>query len=168
MFMGWGFLQDVMFELSKEEVEQGVAMLSGVLNSERTIQVNMQIMRAFTQLRQMLSTHKERTGHFPNIAAHTQAMPLEPGLNKPHEKSTPFRLGFGRQGAVEFRTHIDPKPDSRPRGSRKTAWQAFRYRLRSVSAGLPQARVITEEKAFSLLINTSHHVTSPSPAVLMG
>jgi hypothetical protein len=39
--------------------EQGVAMLSSVLNSDRAIQVNIQIMRVFTQLRQMLATHKE-------------------------------------------------------------------------------------------------------------
>ena len=34
-------------------------MLSSVLKSDRAIQVNIQIMRAFTQLRQMLSTHEE-------------------------------------------------------------------------------------------------------------
>jgi hypothetical protein len=39
--------------------EQGVAMLSSALNSERAIQVNIQIMRAFTYLRQMLSTHED-------------------------------------------------------------------------------------------------------------
>lgn len=39
--------------------EQGVAMLSSVLNSKRAIQVNIQIMRAFTKLRQMLATHEE-------------------------------------------------------------------------------------------------------------
>ena len=39
--------------------EQGVAMLSSVLNSKRAIQVNIQIMRAFTRPRQMLSTHDE-------------------------------------------------------------------------------------------------------------
>ena len=39
--------------------EQGVAMLSSVLNSDRAIQVNIQIMRAFTKLRQMLGAHKE-------------------------------------------------------------------------------------------------------------
>jgi len=71
-----------MFELSKEEyqnlrshfgtsswggtrylpfafTEQGVAMLSSVLNSERAIQVNIAIMRTFTKLRQMIETHKE-------------------------------------------------------------------------------------------------------------
>jgi hypothetical protein len=39
--------------------ENGVAMLSSVLNSERAIQVNISIMRTFTLLREMLSTHKE-------------------------------------------------------------------------------------------------------------
>ena len=39
--------------------EQGVTMLSSVLNSKRTNQVNIQIMRAFSKLREMLSTHKD-------------------------------------------------------------------------------------------------------------
>ncbi len=38
--------------------EQGVAMLSSVLNSERAIQVNIQIMRIFTRLRKMLQSYK--------------------------------------------------------------------------------------------------------------
>lgn len=39
--------------------EQGVAMLSSVLNSERAIEVNILIMRAFVKLREMISTHKK-------------------------------------------------------------------------------------------------------------
>jgi hypothetical protein len=39
--------------------EQGVAMLSSVLNSERAIRVNVEIMRAFVKLRQMLASHQE-------------------------------------------------------------------------------------------------------------
>ncbi|MDD5687395.1 MAG: ORF6N domain-containing protein [Elusimicrobia bacterium] len=39
--------------------EQGVAMLSSVLNSKRAIHVNIQIMRTFTKLRALLSTHKD-------------------------------------------------------------------------------------------------------------
>ena len=39
--------------------EQGVAMLSSVLNSKRAIQVNIVIMRAFVKLREILSTHKQ-------------------------------------------------------------------------------------------------------------
>ncbi|MCK4390058.1 MAG: ORF6N domain-containing protein [Desulfobacterales bacterium] len=78
------FPDDFMFELTKEELEnwrcqfgtsnsvkmglryrpiafteQGVAMLSSVLRSKRAIHVNIQIMRAFTKLRQMLLTHKD-------------------------------------------------------------------------------------------------------------
>jgi hypothetical protein len=75
------FPEDFMFELSKEEfknlrsqfvtsswggvryrpyafTEQGVAMLSSVLKSERGIRVNIQIMRAFIKLRQFAQTHE--------------------------------------------------------------------------------------------------------------
>ncbi|MBU0507104.1 MAG: ORF6N domain-containing protein [bacterium] len=38
--------------------EQGIAMLSTVLNSKRAIYVNIEIMRAFVRLRQMMTTHK--------------------------------------------------------------------------------------------------------------
>ena len=38
--------------------EQGVAMLSTVLRSERAVQVNIQIMRAFVQMRRVLTEHK--------------------------------------------------------------------------------------------------------------
>jgi len=76
------FPEDFMFELTKEELqnwrsqfvtsnhedmmglryppfaftEQGVAMLSTVLNSKRAIQVNIEIMRTFTKLREMISS----------------------------------------------------------------------------------------------------------------
>ena len=79
------FPQDFMFQLTKEEAdslrfqigmskkegrggrrylpyaftEQGVAMLSSVLNSERAVKVNIEIMRAFVSLRQMLASNAE-------------------------------------------------------------------------------------------------------------
>jgi hypothetical protein len=72
------FPEDFMFELSKDEfeilrsqivtsswggarylpmafTEQGIAMLSSVLNSDQAIQVNIQIMRIFTKVREMLA-----------------------------------------------------------------------------------------------------------------
>jgi hypothetical protein len=74
------FPSDFMFELSREEImrisqivtssgirfsrkvsaftEQGVAMLSGVLNSPRAILVNIEIMRAFLRLRQFLASQE--------------------------------------------------------------------------------------------------------------
>lgn len=39
--------------------EQGVAMLSSVLNSERAIKVNIQIMRIYSKMREMLMTNQE-------------------------------------------------------------------------------------------------------------
>ena len=76
------FPSDFMFVLNKKEVhslrdqigtsswggvryapmaftEQGVAMLSSVLNSERAIRANIQIIRVFTRMREMLLTHKD-------------------------------------------------------------------------------------------------------------
>lgn len=78
------FPEDFMFRLTAEEVEslrfqigisnkgrggrryvpnvfteQGVAMLSSVLNSERAVQVNIAIMRTFVQLREMLLSNEE-------------------------------------------------------------------------------------------------------------
>ena len=77
------FPDDFMFQLSVEEfadlrsqsvtssgwggrryppyafTEQGVAMLSSVLNSPRAIRVNIEIMRAFVRLRRMIYSHRE-------------------------------------------------------------------------------------------------------------
>ena len=76
------FPEDFMFELNKEEfenlrsqigtsswggsryfpmafTEQGVAMLSSVLNSKMAIGVNIQIIRVFSKMREMLLTHKD-------------------------------------------------------------------------------------------------------------
>jgi hypothetical protein len=39
--------------------EQGVAMLSSVLNSETAIRVNIQIIRVFTRMRELVLTHKD-------------------------------------------------------------------------------------------------------------
>jgi len=75
------FPADFMFPLTREEIrnisqivicskikhaknvfaftEQGVAMLSAILNSDRAIEVNIQIMRAFVKLREMIASHKD-------------------------------------------------------------------------------------------------------------
>jgi hypothetical protein len=47
--------------------EQGVAMLSSVLNSERAIAVNIAIMRAFVRLRQMLETNEDLNRKFAAV-----------------------------------------------------------------------------------------------------
>lgn len=51
----WGGVRKLPFAFT----EQGVAMLSGILNSNRAIEVNIQIMRAFTKLRHMISINEK-------------------------------------------------------------------------------------------------------------
>jgi hypothetical protein len=94
------FPTDFMFQLEAEEVanlkfqfgisswggrrrlpyaftEQGVAMLSSVLNSERAVKVNIAIMRAFVQLRETLDTNCELARKFSK---------LEQSVGKPDEE----------------------------------------------------------------------------------
>jgi hypothetical protein len=49
--------------------EQGVAMLSSVLNSERAVKVNIAVMRAFVKLRQMLETNRDLARKFSELEA---------------------------------------------------------------------------------------------------
>ena len=82
--------------------EQGVAMLSSVLNSERAVQVNIVIMRAFVKIRQFLSTHKalakkleklekKTARHDTEIQAIFDAIKRLMGLPKPKQKP---QIGF--------------------------------------------------------------------------
>ncbi len=47
--------------------QEGVAMLSGILNSKRAIEMNIQIMRAFIRLREYLSNHKQIAAKFEEL-----------------------------------------------------------------------------------------------------
>ena len=47
--------------------EQGVAMLSSVLNSERAVQVNIAIMRAFVQMRELAASNRELANKFTDL-----------------------------------------------------------------------------------------------------
>jgi hypothetical protein len=95
------FPQDFMFQLDKQEfailrsqivtsswggrrtvpyafTEQGVAMLSTVLNSVRAIAVNIEIMRAFVRLRELIASNKELAAKLSElekkISTHDQAI----------------------------------------------------------------------------------------------
>ena len=124
------FPEDFMFQLTKEEfdnlkfqfgtsswggtrklpyafTEQGVAMLSGILNSNRAIQVNIQIMRIFTKMRQALTDtlnlkleieaiKKKLTNHDKNIEL---VFSYLDELIKKQEKPKPRKkIGFKQQG----------------------------------------------------------------------
>jgi phage regulator Rha-like protein len=49
--------------------EQGIAMLSSVLNSERAVQMNIAIMRAFVKLREAIGTNRELARKFAELEA---------------------------------------------------------------------------------------------------
>lgn len=90
------FPKDFMFQLTKREwtkliticddlgkrkyspstpyvfTEQGVAMLSGVLKSERAVQVNIAIMRAFVQLRKFLQSNEELSRRLKSLEKETK------------------------------------------------------------------------------------------------
>jgi len=65
-------LQAIRFspQLPTAFTEQGIAMLSTVLKSERAIQVNIAIMRAFVKIREILATHKELAERLSELERH--------------------------------------------------------------------------------------------------
>ena len=119
------FPNDFMFQLTKEEflnlrsqivtsswggrrylpyvfTEQGVAMLSSVLKSEKAIRVNIAIMRTFAKLREIVSTHKELAYKLAELERKIERHDKEittifeaiRQLMSPSEKPRP-RIGFG-------------------------------------------------------------------------
>jgi hypothetical protein len=118
------FPADFMFQLTSEETEnlrsqivtsswggrrympfvfteQGVAMLSSVLKSDRAIQVNIAIMRAFVKLRELLATHRE-------LAQRLQAL----------ERKFQRHDGQIREVFDAIRALLGSQPDKRPIGFR--------------------------------------------------
>jgi phage regulator Rha-like protein len=88
--------------------EQGVAMLSSVLNSDRAVQVNITIMRAFVKLREMIASHKELTkrldemeknydSQFKMVFDAIRALVAQPG---PKEK----KIGFIKENRAFYKT----------------------------------------------------------------
>ena len=61
---GWGGIRRA---LPYAFTEQGVAMLSSVLNSERAVKVNIAIMRAFVKLRRILETSRDLARKFSEL-----------------------------------------------------------------------------------------------------
>jgi hypothetical protein len=128
------FPQDFMFEMNKQEltnwrshyvtskegdkmglryapfcfIEQGVTMLACILNSERAIAVNIQIIRIFTRLQEMILTHKDILLKLEQIeqkvTAHDQDIKLIfdylKQLLTPPQEPRP-QIGYKISGAVE-------------------------------------------------------------------
>ncbi len=62
---GWGGRRTLPYAFT----EQGVAMLSSVLNSDRAIEVNIAIMRAFVKLRKLLASNAELSRRLDELEA---------------------------------------------------------------------------------------------------
>lgn len=116
------FPEDFMFQLTKDEfnilrsqfvtsnkwrgrryppyafTEQGVAILSSVLRSKRAVQVNIEIMRTFVKLREMLSSNKDLANKLKN-------------LEKKYDEQ--FRIVFD---AIRQLVNTDEKNKKRPIG----------------------------------------------------
>jgi len=124
------FPPDFMFDLTKEEygtlrcqfgtlkrgehskylpmafTEEGVAMLSSVLNSRRAIEVNILIMRAFVRLRQMAVAHKDLLHKIEEMERRYDrqfrvVFEAIKKLMEPSEK-TPKKIGFQLRGKRAF------------------------------------------------------------------
>lgn len=136
------FPEDFMFQLSKDELdnlifqsgrsnrggirkppymftENGVAMLSGILNSARAVQVNIQIMRAFTRLRSLVADNADIRKAIRNIeqrlGAHDQQIQVAFAALKSLMQSKPSspeqiipqvlplkkKMGFGKEEKKE-------------------------------------------------------------------
>ena len=124
------FPSDFMFQLTKEEflnlksqfvtsswggvrkmpyvfTEQGVAMLSGLLNSDIAITVNIKIMRAFVQIRKLSVEHKdlqeqiqELKQYFLQYAKDNTAEidRINEAINLLMDRTKPSKIGFGVKG----------------------------------------------------------------------
>jgi hypothetical protein len=121
------FPEDFMFQLTYQEVrnlkfqfgtsswggtrklpraftEQGVAMLSTVLRSKRAVQMNIEIMRAFVRLRQILSTNKALAERFAELERRVESHDahIRSLFDAIRQLMTPpelprRRIGFGRE-----------------------------------------------------------------------
>jgi hypothetical protein len=89
--------------------EQGVSMLSAVLNSPKAVDISIRIMRAFVKLRMILSTNdalrhrrigaaheQERTGHSACNKGHS----VDPDPSGPAEEKIQDRIRTARQGEL--------------------------------------------------------------------
>ena len=101
--------------------EEGVAMLSSVLRSERAIRMNVAIMRAFVKLRRFLSTHKELAQKLKELEQRVEKhdtrlltiFQVIRQMMKPPEKSR-RRIGFRvEENKVSYQTAREPRQTGR-------------------------------------------------------
>ena len=84
--------------------EHGVTMLASILNSERAIEINVQIVRAFVQLRQFVLEHKDLTKRFAELEQYfmqyckdneTDKQKIYEAIDLLMDRTKPTKIGFG-------------------------------------------------------------------------
>ena len=84
--------------------EHGVTMLASILNSERAIEINVQIVRAFVQLRQFVLEHKDLTKRFAELEQYfmqyckdneTDKQKIYEAIDLLMDRTKPSKIGFG-------------------------------------------------------------------------
>jgi len=91
--------------------EQGVAMLSSVLNSSRAIAINIEIMRAFVQVRAMATTHQDLAKRLAELELKTEGLELS---HDAFSRNTRNQLKQVFDALRELMT--PPEPPKRPIG----------------------------------------------------
>ena len=131
------FPEDFMFALTREEIrnlsqfvissgfkhsprvlvftEQGVAMLSGLLNSPRAVAVNIGIMRAFVRLRQLVSSNVELARKLAALEKRYDVQ-FKAVFDAIRELMTPPAPAKGKE--IGFHTLIKPAPATAPKLAR--------------------------------------------------
>lgn len=91
--------------------EQGVAMLSSVLNSPRAIAINIEIMRTFVRVRELANTHGELAERLNELEEKTEALALQQD-NFAHNTRAQLKQVF--EAIRQLMT--PPEPSKRPIG----------------------------------------------------
>jgi ORF6N domain len=91
--------------------EQGVAMLSSVLNSPRAIAINIEIMRAFVQVRSMVATHQDLAKQLLELQDKTESLAMS---HETFSRNTRLQLKQVFDTLRELMT--PPEPRKRPIG----------------------------------------------------
>ena len=87
--------------------EHGVAMLSSILNSPRAVQVNIQIMRTFAKLREIISQHKDLARRLDDLEKKYDAQfkvvfdAIRQLIQSPEPKRRPIGLQVGDKGETK-------------------------------------------------------------------
>lgn len=101
----WGGLRKMPYVFT----EQGVAMLSSVLNSERAIAVNIQIIRTFVRIRELIAEHKDLQKRIDDLEAKlTKTMKDKFGVYDEQ-----FKIVF--QAFEEIKLLLNPHTEKRKR-----------------------------------------------------